>query len=639
MAAFEQYHLSQIQRGRPLLKRSHAVYLHASYSADGTHSSRIIYKENKHHKAELTRYEMAFGEMARLFLPFDLTPPQRLVLDDSQRVVGLGCEHLIEMIRRREGEGASFYQLSPHDQRLTTTRQSEEADVPYYLLNQFPPGFFKTLLAASKRGEVVLDMKSLAGVLTTSYTLEEDDLHKANFGFYVVARAGKPTVVFYKIDHDLMMADSVMSHLQARFVNWFNGSDAFRITARDLLNFPRLIDSGNYYWPTTRRALSMSQNYAFSSTDEVHAFSDLALSPEFEQAKWLEFYKHILLTPELIVTSLEKHLNADDATDRARISLVTQSVVARQAKLRAVLFSLPEFRQVVSSLDNAQRAAMIQDITVRAAPEVRESISLALATTMECHQTLCRTAFQADDTPLHAAIRLGDYRYHETIPCFKEFLNKENRNHETPLDLVVAMAARQTLEEASDIRKNMPAIAKHLLESGAMKTAAFTNYQQRLGYDAKQYCLESPYTIAARQAPDLSTLKQVLSAIGRDHTFSLKMQKDLALMAVRGFIDEHRVQPGTGLKDSLRDLKEAVKTDPGLQYIRQLRSQLWIVRILRGLYGTTTTQSQLNQMIDLTLRSKPTVVARSNLFSAHHGATSPSSPPAEPPDALNQPKK
>ena len=52
------------------------------------------------------------------------------------------------------------------------------------------------------------------------------------------------------------------------------------------------------------------------------------------------------------------------------------------------------------------------------------------------------------------------------------------------------------------------------------------------------------------------------------------------------------------------DLNGTRNTPPAaeLQFIRQLRSQLWIVRIFRGLLGGTATQVQLNGLIEKELK-------------------------------------
>lgn len=46
------------------------------------------------------------------------------------------------------------------------------------------------------------------------------------------------------------------------------------------------------------------------------------------------------------------------------------------------------------------------------------------------------------------------------------------------------------------------------------------------------------------------------------------------------------------------DGKGTKSENAALMYIRQLRSRLWIVRQIRGLYGWSTTQGEIDYMID-----------------------------------------
>lgn len=106
------------------------------------------------------------------------------------------------------------------------------------------------MVQAEQENKLTIDYASLATLFATSYTLEEDDLHKGNFGFYIVEKDNKPQVVFFKIDHDLMFAESIMSFHNSRPSHWLRGEDAFDIQIEDLLTFPKITHSANSYWPT-----------------------------------------------------------------------------------------------------------------------------------------------------------------------------------------------------------------------------------------------------------------------------------------------------------------------------------------------------------------------------------------------------
>ncbi|WP_133127975.1 Dot/Icm T4SS effector AnkK/LegA5 [Legionella nagasakiensis] len=598
------YRYEQIVLGSRELRLGHMVYPDAIYvSRAHPTARRVVYKENKHNNPDLSRFEVAFGTLARLFLDSDLAPKSRLVKNTADEVVGLACEHLSYDIARREDVNQTFYRFAAEGGRLTWTSSCPEfaEAIPFHFFSQFPPGYFNTLYQAHTRGEIELDMESLASVLATSYTLEEDDLHKGNFGFYVVQKNDKPRVVFFKIDHDLMLADSVMSHCQSRFLNWFLGSDAFKITARDLINFPRLTDSQNYYWPTTSRWFHFNSEHAYTSEVEREAFAQLAQSAEFCAKKWQTFYKHILLPPALIRQQLANDFDMKNADERAKLSLITQSVVARQATLRAVLFTIPEFRQYVLNLNEEASRDLVQGIVGDAAADDVMPWSQEIATVIARHQELClpEGGFVPGDTPLHAAIRLGDYRYHETWQSFSRYSVEVNAQGQTALDLALALSESREVS-TDDLRTNLPATIGHLVHEGATTNAMTLSVRQvSLQTD---YLSSSPYLAQVQTVTDSAGLKCLLRAIGEEHRYSLKTQKELAVLCIRQFIDIHKHNPQ--LKKYLLDLKTDLngtadkRPAPELQYIRQLRSQLWIIRIIRGLFGGTATKVMLNQLIN-----------------------------------------
>lgn len=615
------YQRESINLGEDPQQFGHLVYTHAEYlSVDGK-PVRVIFKKNKHGDPNLSRFEVAFSELARLFLQTDLTAKQQLVKDENNQVVGVACEHLSYVIEDREQLGRAFYQVE--EGRLVPKIVNQTADIPFYFFNQFKPGFFSQLYGEAKKGTITFDMGSLTSVLTSSYSLEEDDLHKGNFGFYVVSEDAKPHVVFFKIDHDLMLADSVMSRCQTRFFNWFNGPGAFEVTKRDLIHFPALTDSQNYYWPTVRHRILGSNLKAYSSDEELKAFASLAEDPEFKRLKWQEFYKHILIPTDLIVQSLKKHLSFNDPDERAQLSLITQSVTVRQAKLRAVLFSIPEFRGYVSALDDAAHEGMVGRIL----EDVAGPLSTEIKNTMRWHKQLCGQ-FDLKDTPLHAAIRLQDYRYQDTWQAFGQYATIKNAGHQTPLELAASLRMAGTPEREGDPRSNLACAIKHMVRSGANTASAVYNHYLNSSTlcpnpNLNDYLYAAPCIKLVDEACDVQQLKIILRDLGEDHRYSLKMQKELSVICVRRFINhytEYRVHCAKD-KMALRNMLMALKDDingtsnqppsADLQYIRQLRSELWIVRVIRGLLGGTATQVQLNGLLDKAIKqlAPPTVHA------------------------------
>lgn len=614
---------NKIDLGTEIVEAGHPVYTRALYQSDSGEKIRVVYKKNKNQNPELSRFEAAFGEIASLFLPLELTAKQLLVKNDVNQVVGLCAEQIAYPIMRREGKNKTYFtiQIVKGELVCTPTLVASVEEVPFYFLRQFNSTIFKALKEAESKGLLGLNLQSIAGVLTASYSLEEDDLHKGNLGFYVVEKEGKPEVVFFKIDHDLMLADSVMSFCNTRFLNWFNGSDAFKVTARDLIEFPNIKDSQNYYWPTVKRTLSSMRPYAYSSQEEIEAFADLANVEKFKQEKWNAFYKHILIPPEAIKASIAKHLDPNIPEERAKIALITQSVIARQAKLRAVLFTIPEFRQQLAQLSESKAEAIKQSIMNAVEKEKEERVKEEINDTMQRYQKLCQTrSFKKGDTPLHTAIRLGDYRYHETHLAFSEFLHVKNSLGDTPLDLAASLARAKDRAQSTDVRSTIFCTMKHLLQCGAKKTSFFKKYEEEAPLNTNHYFFQTGYPSKARAVNDSKELLGLLREIGEDHCYSLKMQKQIAVICVRQFIESKKLHPN--LNEWISDLKTALNGSkssppaPELNYVRQLRSQLWIVRIFRGLFGGTSTKAELNSLLDKAMYNSHYVIKnRARFFS------------------------
>jgi hypothetical protein len=588
MVFFKQHHLQQdeISLGDMHQLYGHVVHVHAHYRPPLGNPELVVYKENKSASAELSFFEVSFSQLARLFFQHDLTPPQILVKSSHGEVVGLASEHLSHTIARRELLPNEFYRLEPQEGALlfVLSEIRDAKELPFYFLNQLPQSFFASLLSLHQAGKITLNFESLASVLTGSYTLEEDDLHKGNLGLYIVKKNDKPEVVLIKVDHDLMLADSVMSHCHSRFFNWLNGVGAFEVTARDLTQFPYLKDSQNYYWPTTKRYRLTFNSKAYTENSEVEAFQALANDPIFNQFKWQEFYRHILIEPEMMKQSLARHLEKDQPDQRAKMALITQSVVTRLSKLRAVLFTIPEFRAYVQSLDAKRMGSLVDNIVGE-----DTSYRAQILSKIRQQQTLCNN-FVLGDTPLHAAIRLKDYRYHDTWQSFGHFANRKNIQGKKPVDIAQELDGELWPE---DVRKSKVGSLLHL--NAMMKSRD----EDGLFED---YLYHDHYPEKAFEAESAMDLKLLLQDLGEDYRYSLKMQKELAIYSVKRFIAAHQKKP------NLLEMLEALKVDlngkgdtppaPGLQFIRQLRSQLWIVRIVRGLLGGTSTQVQLNHLLD-----------------------------------------
>jgi hypothetical protein len=607
------YSLEKINLGDSS-QTGHVVYKKATIqeTADGPFK-KIVYKENKNSNPNFSCLEVAFTGLARRFLARDLIPQQRLVKNQQDKIVGVASEHFSYAAYRREKECSDiFYEVKSifvNQQRETlietpAKKVNAAEEVPIYFFNDFPSGFFATLWRARQQRKLTFDMVSLASVLAGSYTLEEEDLHKGNLGFYIVGDEGKKKVVFFKIDNDLMMADSVMSHCGSRLFNIHLGEHAFDITQRDLLSFPKLLDSSNYYWPTSKPFFaSPFGNKSYSGFDEIAAFSELAKSTAFQRAKWFEFYRHILIPPAQIAQGLAQAYDATDPASRAEFALILQAVIARQARLRAVLFTIPEFRQFVRGLTQDEKD-LLQEEILDGLPNEAGQFEAKLRDNFNRYAKFCQPegGFVAGDTPLHVAIRLQDYRYNETWKSFHSFADQANAKGEKPLDVAVALAKQVQASQSSidDIRQDPFSIIKSLRKKG-VKARSYNQLDEEFKKNIRIYQFNSiHHRLIDGTVNDSQGLIGILRGLGEDYRFCLKMKKKIAMDCVRKFITEQRDNPE--LSNILTGFKEALNRAPELQFIRQLRSRLWIVRKIRGLLGGTSTQVQLNELIDTELK-------------------------------------
>lgn len=579
---------SDLDIGTAVHNSGHVVYLNASHSLEEQEQNkRVIYKLNKKGQAVFSLYEVALSAMSEVLLDSLLTPRLNLVKEDGV-VLGVASEHMYYDACKRQkekplcliGEDYGISDVSPD--HFQPNKKS-----PIYFLDKFPKGFFAGLYERHKNpktpaNSLFIDMTSLASVLTTAQTMEEDDLHKGNIGFYVVEEGSisQPLhrVVFFKIDHDLMMANRLMSFFDTRPQNFFYNERSFAETREKLESFPGRAESAHHgvarapliSWPMDPKV--------HSSRKDIQAFRSLATDPEFVQNKWQQKLKHIMVTEEMLMARLREVLSEDIPEEKSCMEISVSAMLERLAHSRAVLFSVPDFRRYVLELNDVSDKKIV------------------------AFKNLARQCVEGD-TPLHIAIRLGEFRFDESMKFFAADLNKRNAQGDTPLDLATRLAGTNWYKPKNDGNPGADGfyVANYLLHAGAKGKITNTE-RQLLGKDT----VKNSYRSRVGAGDDILT---ILADLGRDNRLTLKMKKDLALDCVTCFIDNN---PSS---EALRTLHESLNgsetggSKPELDYIRQFRSSLWLIRWFRsgfgqtcGLFGNTSTHNTINQMIDTALQ-------------------------------------
>lgn len=587
--------INDIKLGPPT-HSAHELYLKASYYCFSKKKKDIIFKKNKYNQSQYSRLEASFSQLALLLIGNYNTAKYSLVVDNEDNILGLAVEHIYYRIAEKEGFSRNFYTLNELSCRFNQKKVTQAEEIPVYFLNQFPHGFFSQLIDAEKSGNLTIDYTSLAKTLTSSYFLEEDDLHKGNFGFYLVEEGGKPKVVFLKIDHDLMFANSIMSFYGMRLQQFFYNDHAFDIHAQDLLTFPKLSYSANTYWPTRASIISNPwSDKEYRDIQEVADFVHLAQVDKFKQAKWLSFYKHILIPPQLSQILSMQGIDKQYAENRAHVAMVLQAVNDRQAHLRANLFSLTEFREFVTTLSKKEKDHLVKEIMDFCPESEKKQILAQVNAALNFHHTLCSKSFFTEgDTPLHTAIKLGDFRYEETLAKHFQLINKKNKEGKTALDCALELFIKNQ-SDAQDVRKDLKLTMSYLLRYGAKKSEQFNAFNQMKQIEC--YPIQTSYTQHARHLKNYCSLKELLRDLGEDPAFGLKFKKKMAVECIKQWINHQKNNPE--LNQMLIQLQADIKNNaPELKYIRQLRSSLWIVRQIRGLYGWTSTQAEIDNLIN-----------------------------------------
>lgn len=598
------YDLAQLVLGAPVHNSGHVVHPRASYISHGF-PKRVIYKLNKKGQAIYSLYEVALSAVSEVFLEPFLTPQVRLVKTENNMITGVASDHMYYYACQRHQQKAfSFINNKFELTEAAPLQDNSDQELPINFLDQFPKGFFAGLYARHQDPDnpLYIDMRSLASVLTSAQTLEEDDLHKGNLGFYIVDESDGPVqikrqrIVFFKIDHDLMMANHLMSFFDTRPQNFFYNERAFAETRSKLEHFPGP-DESAHHGVAKPPLISKPFDSKVYSAKDIKAFRSLAQDRDFIQNKWKQKLSHILVDEPMLRARLERVLSTEITQEKSCMDVTVHAVMERLAHSRAVLFSVPEFREYILGLkidasdeDEEQGIEDVHDFEGKISKRISSLQQLA----RQCKK---------GDTPLHCAIRMGQFRFDESLKFFAQDLNQVNAEGDTPLDLAIRLAGRNWYKPKQDDNPGADGfhIANYLIGAGAK--GRVTPTERKL---LSKHSLHSSYPEKVTKGLSIQT---ALVDLGLDNRFTLKMKKDIALQCLQQFINTNL--PDVNKKEILEALREGLnglRPNPAFDYIRQFRSSLWIIRWFRsgfgkhcGLFGETATCNAMNRMINAAL--------------------------------------
>ncbi len=535
----------------------------------------------------------------------------------------------------------NWTQLKQQCQLKTNENVQQEAEIAslgagkgFNFLDKLPQNFFAMLMDAKRAGKVQIDMDSLADVFTTAYGLEEDDLHKGNIGYYVTSEAGKLCFHFFKIDHDLMFSDKVMSSRGSpRFANLSYTEKKFRISRSDLKDFPDLQYSGNHYWPT-KKVIFGKGDKAYHSRMDREAYKQLKHDEEFKRAEWKRFLKQAVMPNEFVIECLKRPLESTKTNVETAdtLAVVQRATASRMSELRVALLETPEFRQSFKENNEEWRNLIFLELSQHAAKigcTAEEIKAYLFETEAQIDRVLFACEFYEQNTSaqaLHAAIYTQSYRCYETTRYFKNSLNTTDTSGETALDLAIRhyKANLTTLRESNDKNKQ---------EYYQKMTTYYADVICDLDRHQALYTIVDPeaYNQILREAKNNNSLSQLpivenlhdykccLENIRKQPWHSLKEDKVSAV----ALLEKARLS-----KEDLEQLRKELRpTEPAapLKFIKELRSEIWIVKKIRGAYGITTTVHDMQQCIDRKLKELDnqerqearTGFGRVNMQSAH----------------------
>ena len=215
-------------------------------------------------------------------------------------------------------------------------------------------------------------VKALAIILTLSYILEEDDLHRGN-----MSRDG------LRIDFDMSLWPVLGNFKEGTMIDWMyrpRDQERFCMTANDIDNFPDIKDAKPFYWPTipqpiiTEGARNVLSNFipisrnAFPTKENI-LFKKLKDNPDFQYEKFKTLLKFLLISTDQYSTLITQHIRTDlsyhdTQKQNGKISdLLIEHLDTRKWKLRELLVAMPSFQEFLWAHGVRAKQEILQEFT------------------------------------------------------------------------------------------------------------------------------------------------------------------------------------------------------------------------------------------------------------------------------------
>lgn len=225
------------------------------------------------------------------------------------------------------------------------------------------------------------NVKGLSRTLTLSYVFMEDDLHRGNIGpdgsRIDFDMSLFPLSYFFKADIIKMWRKPGESCTP---VDYIQTAPKYRVTERDIKNFPNLIDAMPYYWPTRPGEKSVSGSFelkatissAFSRLKEnaypdnvIPIFQSLQNNPVFVYHKYKMLLKFILTSKELYRNIAKQYIHSERKSltihPKPLIDILENIMDNRISLFEAELMKIAEFVEFFKENGEQAKNELIAD--------------------------------------------------------------------------------------------------------------------------------------------------------------------------------------------------------------------------------------------------------------------------------------